>query len=147
MAMIATIVGHVRKKEGESPYIEIKEEYWEATLNLDLYSHIIVLWWITDRDNSEDRANLKGKPPVEDSEESGVFATRSPRRPTPIGHTICSISKIDQSKSRIVVDHMDAFDSTPVIDIKPYLPSSDRVDNPRFPNWFEENVYRYSNPE
>ena len=143
--MIANIVGYVRKREDEPPSIEIKSVYWDATLNLDLYSHIIVLWWITERDNTEDRANLKGKPPVENAEVSGVFATRSPRRPTPIGHTICAIEEIDTESCRIVIDHMDAFDGTPVIDIKPYLPSSDLVENAQFPIWFKDNVYRYSN--
>ena len=144
MELIATIIGYVRKEENEPQYLEIKSEFWDATLNVDKFSHIIVLCWITERDTAQDRSNLRGTPPVDNAELSGVFATRSPRRPTPIGHTICKIVSIDNEKHRITLDHMDAFDNTPVIDIKPYLPSSDRVDNARFPHWFEDNAYRYS---
>ncbi len=144
MELKATIIGYVRKEEGIAPYIEIDRKYWGATLNLEKFSHIIILWWITERDNQEDRSNIQGTPPVENAELSGVFATRSPRRPTPVGHTICSIVEIDQERCRIIVDHMDAFDNTPVIDIKPYLPSSDRVSHAKTPKWFDDNVYRYS---
>ena len=146
MELNATIIGYVRKEENEPPYLEIKSEFWDATLNVDKYSHIIVLWWITERDTAQDRSNLRGTPPVDNAELSGVFATRSPRRPTPIGHTISKIVSLDQENHRIILDHMDAFDNTPVIDIKPYLPSSDCVDDARFPEWFKENKYRYSKP-
>ena len=146
MELNATIIGYVRKEENEPPYLEIKSEFWDATLNVDKFSHIIVLWWITERDTAQDRSNLMGTPPVVNAELSGVFATRSPRRPTPIGHTISKIVSIDQEKHRIILDHMDAFDETPIIDIKPYLPSSDRVDDAKVPGWFKENKYRYSKP-
>ncbi len=142
--MKATAIGYVKKEEGNAPYIDIRSEFWDATLNLEKFSHIIVLWWITDFDNKDDRLNIQGVPPVENAELSGIFATRSPRRPTPIGHTICSIVEIDHESHRIVVDHMDAFDDTPVIDIKPYLPSSDRVDSAVTPDWFKDNVPRYT---
>ena len=56
----------------------------------------------------------------------GTFATRSPRRPNPIGMTLVKITKI--TNNHIYIDFMDAFDGTPVIDIKPYLPNGDRVD-------------------
>ena len=142
--MKATTIGIVRKEEGKSPAIDIESQFWDATLNLERFSHIIVLWWITEFDNKDDRSNIQGVPPVENAELSGVFATRSPRRPTPIGHTICSIVEIDNENHRIIIDHMDAFDKTPVIDIKPYLPSSDRVDGAKIPEWFKDNIPRYT---
>ncbi len=142
--MKTTTIGYVRKEEGKPSSIDIESEFWDATLNLEKFSHIIVLWWITEFDNKDDRSNIQGVPPVENAELSGVFATRSPRRPTPIGHTICSIVQIDEDNQRIIVDHMDAFDSTPVIDIKPYLPSSDRVDSAKIPEWFTDNIPRYT---
>ncbi len=139
----AIIVGYVRKNE-EDAYIDIKPEYWDATTELEKFSHIIVLWWITGRDTPEDRNNLKGTPPVEGAKTSGVFATRSPRRPTPIGHSIVAIVDIDSTNHRITIDHMDAFDGTPVIDIKPYMPTSDKVDGAKVPSWFLDNISRYS---
>jgi len=58
MTFNATVVGHVRKPENGSIYIEIKPEFWEATLQVDRFSHIIVLWWISGHDNPTSRAPL-----------------------------------------------------------------------------------------
>ena len=59
MEFIATAVGHVKKPDENTIYIEILPEFWDATLQLDKFSHINVLWWITGRDTPQDRANLK----------------------------------------------------------------------------------------
>ena len=142
--LCCSIVGYVRKEQDASIYIEIKEQYWEATLQLDKFSHIIVLWWITERDNPQARSNLSDYPPQSTAEKSGVFASRSPARPTPIGLSIVAIMDIEKEKHRIKIDQIDAFDSTPVVDIKPYMPSSDRVDEAKVPHWFQDNVRRYT---
>ncbi|MFX1576852.1 MAG: tRNA (N6-threonylcarbamoyladenosine(37)-N6)-methyltransferase TrmO [Promethearchaeota archaeon] len=144
MKFCASTVGYVRKPEKGSIYIEIKPEYWDATLQLNQFSHIIVIWWITGRDNPTSRANLAGYPPKENAERSGVFATRSPARPTPIGLSIVAIQKIDQKAHRIFIDQIDAYDESPVIDIKPYMPFSDKVDSARVPAWFRNNTPRYT---
>ncbi|MFX1603774.1 MAG: tRNA (N6-threonylcarbamoyladenosine(37)-N6)-methyltransferase TrmO [Promethearchaeota archaeon] len=140
----ATIVGYVRKPDSGDIYIDIEEQFWEATINIDTFSHIIVLWWITGRDNSEDRDNLSDYPPQEGAELSGVFASRSPARPTPIGHSIVAIRKVDNDQRRIYLDQIDAFDDTPVVDIKPYMPTSDKVDDAKVPPWFKNNIPRYT---
>ncbi len=142
--LCCSIIGHVRKEEGISIYIEILERFWEATLQLDKFSHLIILWWITGRDNPGDRANLSDYPPQTAAELSGVFASRSPARPTPIGHSIVAVTHLDEGKHRIYIDQIDAFDSTPIIDIKPYMPSSDKVDDARVPPWFLKNLRRYT---
>lgn len=144
MELKATIVGYVRKKENAPIYLEINEKYWDATLQVDKFSHIIVLWWITGRDNNAARTNLQDFPPQPDAELSGVFASRSPARPTPIGLSIVAIEEIDERNHLIIIDQIDAFDGTPIVDIKPYMPSSDRVDNARVPPWFIDNVKRYT---
>ena len=144
MELVASIVGNVRKPEDGSIFIEIDQQYWDAAYQLDKFSHIIVLWWITGRDDAESRKHLQDYPPQADAELSGIFASRSPVRPTPIGLSIVAIEKIDNDKRRIYIDQIDAFDDTPVVDIKPYMPSSDRVDDARVPAWFRDNIPRYT---
>jgi tRNA-Thr(GGU) m(6)t(6)A37 methyltransferase TsaA len=143
MEFIATAVGYVKKPD-DAIFIEILPKFWPATLQLDKFSHMIILWWITGRDNPQDRSNLQGYPPKDNRELSGVFATRSPARPTPIGLSIVAITEIDEKNHRIKIDQIDARDGTPVVDIKPYMPFSDRVDDVQVPKWFENNVPRYT---
>ncbi|NHJ32025.1 MAG: tRNA (N6-threonylcarbamoyladenosine(37)-N6)-methyltransferase TrmO [Asgard group archaeon] len=131
-------VGVVRKNE-ESTWIEILEKFKDAILNLDRFSHIVTLWWISEKDNENDRAILQAvamirnatrKPPL-----SGVFATRAPVRPNPIGLTIVKLLRIEGNK--IYIDRTDAFDGTPIVDIKPYIPKSDCILNTKLPDYFE----------
>ncbi|MHA1961428.1 MAG: tRNA (N6-threonylcarbamoyladenosine(37)-N6)-methyltransferase TrmO, partial [Candidatus Thorarchaeota archaeon] len=137
-------VGHVKKPEKGNPVICIRPEFWDGVLQLDKFSHIIVLWWISERDKDEDRSNLRDYPPYDGAELSGVFASRSPARPTPIGHSVVRVESVDEESNEIRIDQIDAFDGTPVIDIKPYMPTSDRVDEARVPEWFRDNVPRYT---
>jgi tRNA-Thr(GGU) m(6)t(6)A37 methyltransferase TsaA len=137
-------IGHVEKSE-TSVRLVINDEFWGATTHLDLFSHIIVLWWIDRMDTQESRSRILANPPKNKGPiPSGVFACRSPARPNPIGHTIARIIKLDSPNKSIVIDHMDAFDGSPILDIKPYLPSSDRVENARVAPWFETLEKRYS---
>ncbi|MGC9523251.1 MAG: TrmO family methyltransferase domain-containing protein [Anaerolineae bacterium] len=68
----------------------------------------------------------------------GIFATRSPFRPNPISLTTCPILAIDAAEGRITVVDIDAFDGTPIVDLKAYLPICDRVRDVRVPPWFEK---------
>lgn len=142
--LYATIIGYVKKPNEDTIYIEIEEKYWPGALQVDHFSHIIVLWWIHERDNAESRSNLRDYPPVEGAPLSGVFASRSPARPTPIGLSIARIEQFDEENRRIYLDQIDAIDTTPVIDIKPYMPFSDKVDDSKVPSWFRNNLARYT---
>jgi tRNA-Thr(GGU) m(6)t(6)A37 methyltransferase TsaA len=139
-----TVVGFIRKPEEESIFIDLDDKYWPGVLQVDKFSHIIVLWWIHERDNVENRSNLQDYPPAEGAELSGVFASRSPARPTPIGHSIVKIESFDEKEKRIYLDQIDAIDGTPIVDIKPYMPFSDKVDDAKVPQWFVNNVSRYT---
>ncbi len=68
----------------------------------------------------------------------GVFATRAEYRPNPIAVTVCKIMGIDQSEGRLVVGDIDAFDGTPVLDLKPYYPVCDRVEQATIPTWLSD---------
>jgi tRNA-Thr(GGU) m(6)t(6)A37 methyltransferase TsaA len=144
MNLNASIVGHIRKPDDETIFIEIEPQYWDAALQVDQFSHIIVLWWITGHDNPTSRMNLADIPPQDTAKLSGVFASRSPARPTPIGLSIVAIQRLDTTLRRIYIDQIDAHHDTPVVDIKPYMPFSDKVDKAKVPPWFRENEPRYT---
>ena len=131
-------IGYVRKNEDQS-YIEILPEFHPGLFRLEMVSHVFILWWINENDNPDSRQVRITIPRVHNTEippkEMGTFATRSPKRPNPIGMTLVKITKIIDN--HIYIDFMDAFDGSPVIDIKPYIPNSDRIDvGISLPPWF-----------
>ncbi|MFW9830432.1 MAG: tRNA (N6-threonylcarbamoyladenosine(37)-N6)-methyltransferase TrmO [Candidatus Thorarchaeota archaeon] len=144
MKPCVSFIGYVKKPKDARIYIEINQQYRDAVQQLNQFSHIIVLWWITGHDNPTSRANLHDFPPQNGAELSGVFASRSPARPTPIGLSIVALEEIDPKTERLYIDQIDAFDDSPIIDIKPYMPFSDKVDHARVPQWFQNNVPRYT---
>ncbi len=126
-------VGMVRKKE-EASWIEISEPYSDALLGLEGFSHIQVLFWFHKNDSAGKRKTLRVYPRKDKKNPlSGVFATHSPLRPNPIGLTLCKVESI--KGLRIEIEDIDAFDGTPVIDIKCYIPSSLAESDIRLPAW------------
>lgn len=120
-------------------YIEVDEKYIPALQALDGFSHINVLWWFSDFDTSEYREILQAEQPYKEAPKTmGIFATRSPIRPNPIALTAVEIIGIDYEKGIIQITFIDANDGTPVLDIKPYTPSLDRVKSPGVPAWCSE---------
>jgi len=96
--------------------LEILPEFELGLTDLEGFSHLFVLW-VFDRSEGFE---LLGTPPVDDRPH-GVFATRSPRRPNPIGLTVVQLLRRD---GRFVhVRGVDMLDGTPILDIKPYLSS------------------------
>ena len=100
--------------------IEIFPEFAEGLKDVAERPHLIILYWF----DRADRGTLTAIPP-HSKEEHGVFATRSPDRPNPIGLAVVDLLGIDGN--RITVRGLDAFDGTPVLDIKPYSPEIDCV--------------------
>jgi tRNA-Thr(GGU) m(6)t(6)A37 methyltransferase TsaA len=91
-------------------------EYEQGLTDIDGFSHLFVLW-LFDR---VDGFDLLARPPT-DTRQHGVFATRSPRRPNPIGLTVVRLLGRDGSKLRVT--GVDMLDRTPILDLKPYLSS------------------------
>ncbi len=116
--------------------LHIAEAYRAALLHLEQFSHVLVLWWAQGHDNDTDRATLRVHPRPAPEHLMGVFATRSPARPNPIAVTVCRLRSVDAATGILHVDDLDAADGTPVLDLKPYLPSNDRVRDARGPGWF-----------
>ena len=138
-------IGKVLVKD-EKTTILITDKYRKAMLHLGEFSHIIVLWWIEGRDTEEGREILLVTPPKQETAPlTGVFSCRSPNRPNPIGLTIVKVLEVDEEKGTIEIDQIDAYDQTPVIDIKPYLPKSDCILNAKVPEWFESLANPKSN--
>ena len=100
--------------------IEIFPEYAEGLKDIVERPHLIIMYWL---DRAE-RGTLTAIPPYS-KEEHGVFATRSPDRPNPIGFAVTDLLGIDGT--RLTVRGLDAFDGTPVLDIKPYSPEIDCI--------------------
>lgn len=102
--------------------IEIYPEYQDALKNLELFEYVIVIYHL-DRST---KWNETVKPPASNPGYSfGLFATRSPNRPNPIGLATVKLEKV--GNGILYVSGIDAFEGTPVLDIKPYLPSVDGV--------------------
>ena len=94
--------------------LEIAPEFEEGLIDIEGFSHLFVIWVF---DRSEGFA-LIGVPPTDDRPH-GVFATRSPYRPNPIGLTVVEVLG---REGRIVrVRGIDMLDGTPILDIKPYM--------------------------
>ena len=96
--------------------IEIRPELEQGLADIDGFSHLYVIW-IFDR---AEAADLVAWPPS-DTRPHGVFATRSPQRPNPIGLTVVEL--LGRDGPRLRVRGVDMLDGTPVVDLKPYLSS------------------------
>ena len=102
--------------------IEIFSDYKGALNTLELFEYIIVLYHFSEVETWEPTV----EPPGSNHEhEFGLFSTRSPKRPNPIGLSVVKLEKIVDGN--LYLSGTDAFDGTPVLDIKPYLPSVDAV--------------------
>ncbi|CAH2077726.1 unnamed protein product [Thlaspi arvense] len=98
-----------------------------------LNTDIEKLW----RKPSQSKLKAKVRVPRLNGERKGVFATRSPHRPCPIGLTVAKVEEIQ--KDKVLLSGVDLVDGTPVLDIKPYLPYSDSIQEATVPNWVKED--------
>lgn len=128
-------VGTISSNE-KGTFIRLEREFIPALKGLDGFSHINVLWWFSDFDDAQFRSVFEMEQPYKGAPEMmGVFATRSPIRPNPIALTTVEIIHTDYQNGVIQVAYIDANDNTPVLDIKPYTPSLDRIEEPEVPAW------------
>lgn len=97
--------------------IEVLREFEPGLKDIEGFSHLFVLW---EFDRAEG-CDLVAHPPTDEKRPHGVFATRSPRRPNPIGLTVVELLRRDGAS--LHVRGVDMLDRTPVLDIKPYLSS------------------------
>ncbi len=109
--------------------IDILPEFREGLVDLEGFSHAYVLYHL----HRIQGFDLMVRPFL-DNDRHGIFATRSPKRPNPIGLSVMRIKEVTEVS--VVLEGIDVLDRTPVIDIKPYVMDFDRFEPERC-GWFE----------
>jgi len=128
-------IGYVRISNGNTR-LEILKDFTPALEGLEGFSHLIAVFWCHLTDTKEDRSQLVcDKPYTKGPDRVGVFATRSESRPNPICITPVQVIKLDTSTGMINIPFIDVEDGTPIIDIKPYHPCIDRIQEVSTPKW------------
>lgn len=139
----------------KSPIQEQLDEAWSAVVSeiwinndlaaglggLENFSHAVIIF-LMHQSNFEIERDLKRRPRGRaDMPEIGIFAQRAKHRPNPIGVT--AVQVVGVSGAVLYVQGLDAIDGTPVLDIKPYVPAFDLVDNAKVPVWVEQIMAGY----
>ncbi len=128
--------GHIPEGwEEQLSDIMIDEEYLPALEGVDGFSHLIVLFWLhgIPRQGLELMTHPQGRPELP---LVGIFATRTPYRPNPIGVQVVEL--VSRAGNVLTVRGIDAHNGSPVLDIKPYLQRGDCVTKTRIPDWLKE---------
>lgn len=117
-------------------WIDIYPEYRDGLKDIEGFSHLILLYHL----HLIQQTALVVKPFLDD-EMHGVFATRSPNRPNPIGFSIVRLGKV--AAGRLDIRDVDIVSGTPLLDIKPYVAEFDNRRETRS-GWFEKNLHKLS---
>jgi tRNA (adenine37-N6)-methyltransferase len=110
--------------------VEVFEEFRSGLRDLDGFSHIILLYHF-----HRSHGFKLSVVPFMDSEERGLFATRAPKRPNPIGFSVVQLDRIKDGV--LYIRDVDILDGTPLLDIKPYVPEFDAQKEVRT-GWLEK---------
>ncbi|MBD1566272.1 SAM-dependent methyltransferase [Vibrio sp. S12_S33] len=128
-------IGYVHAMEGHFQ-IKLNESYRDGLKELSGFSHLQVICWGHLTDNQEYRALTTLDKPYKNAPETiGVFATRSPARPNPILLSVSQVKEINVEAGVIEFYWLDLEEDTPVLDIKPYHPCTERVLDCKVPEW------------
>ena len=122
---------------GEGPaQLRIDPAYRDGLRGLEGFGHAVVTWWAHEVDDPELRALVDaGRPYARLDHDLGIFATRSPLRPNPLALTVIELAAVDADVGLVETPYLNAADGTPVLDLKPYTPSIDRIEHPIVPAW------------
>ena len=126
-------IGAVQKKDKTTTLV-IDKSVQPALLGLDGYSHVLVFWWFDKNDTPAKRSVLQVHPRGNKKNPlTGIFACRCPMRPNLIALTLCKVIAVKDNL--VVIDKIDAFDGTPVLDLKGYIPGYDSDGKATVPEW------------
>ena len=116
--------------------VRINKRYVEGLEDVKEFSHIILIYHF----HRCEGYSLRVKPFMDDKKH-GVFATRAPKRPNPIG---LSVVRVDNVEDNVIhISNVDILDGTPLLDIKPYIPQIERDEEDDLCiGWFKENHYK-----
>ena len=118
--------------EKEDFFVEVKEEYAPGLKDLEKFRYIYLLFYM---DRQKKPPSMTVEPPWADGLQVGLFASRSPVRPNPIGLSIVQLLRIEGN--RLYTSGLDALDGTPLLDIKPYIRELDSKDNANY-GWLDD---------
>ncbi len=119
---------------GVAGTVELYPEFQAGLADLDGFSHIILIYAFHRSTNYELIVT-----PFLDAEPRGVFATRAPRRPNPIGLSVVKLNSVDANILQI--ENVDILDGTPLLDIKPSIPDFDHFESERL-GWYARHQRR-----
>lgn len=108
--------------------IELDPRFEAGLRDIDGFSHLWLLYWL-----HQVKSSQLTVVPFLDRQEHGIFATRAPPRPNPIGLSLVRL--IRRRGSSLLVENLDVLDGTPLLDIKPYVPAFDSTSDARI-GWF-----------
>jgi tRNA (adenine37-N6)-methyltransferase len=116
---------NLREAREQAPHvvIEFDRRYWAGIEELRPGAHLVVLYWM-----DAARRDVIVQRPRHLDRLVGVFGLRSPARPNPVAVAVVTVRAIDLGACTLTVDAIDCFDGTPLLDIKPWLPSVDVPD-------------------
>jgi len=121
--------------------IILKPEYAGALVGLDGFSHAIILTYLHQA-HYEKEKHLQRRPRnLETMPKLGILSQRAKNRPNPIGVTAVEI--ISVADDYLEVKGLDAINETPILDIKPYYPHYDKIDNSKVPEWVDRLMKNY----
>lgn len=122
------------RSDGARGKVELYPEYVRGLKDLDGFSHITLLYYFHFSKGFE----LEVIPYLDDKKR-GLFATRAPRRPNPIGLSVVKLDKIENNILHII--NVDMIDGTPLLDIKPYVRNFDSAEDHKI-GWLENRIVR-----
>ena len=142
--MTLKAIGVVRNKVNQAPKpgydwqkivseIVVDNSLSDALDNLDEFSHIVVIYWMHQAAVSGQLTTKVHPRGRREMPLVGLFATRAPNRPNPIGKA--TVRLLERQGSILKVEGLDAINGTPVIDIKPYIPGYDSATDAKVPQW------------
>jgi tRNA-Thr(GGU) m(6)t(6)A37 methyltransferase TsaA len=111
-----------RQGTNDTSEIEIYNEYEEGLTDIEEYSHIHLFYWL-----HKSKGYSLMVQTLWEKEKHGVFVTRSPNHPNPIGYSVVKL--VERKNNILKVKGLDAIKGTPVIDIKPYIKRIDQKEN------------------
>ena len=116
--------------------IRIFDAYVDGLLGLQEWSHVNVFYWFDQNDQPQKRGILRVHPQGNMANPlTGVFACRAPVRPNLIALSVCKVLSVESNL--VILDGIDAFAGTPVLDLKPFIPPDAPVKDLRMPAWIK----------
>ncbi len=130
--------------EMEVSEIVVEEEYADCLDGIEEFSHVIVLFLTQFTDEGARRIKKVHPGGFKEFPTKGIFSTRSPARPNPIGLTVVEL--LERRGNVLILRGLDAIDETKVLDIKPFISFIDTPESPKDPKWILD-LFDYINRE